>query len=564
MQLTRPVPCWWIIFSLALVLAIGRIVSTYDIFSQTYDEPAHIATGMEWLERGTYKLEVDHPPLARVFNALGPWLAGAHSEGISGIWQEGNEILHSTDNYKQILALARAGTLPFLILAVIFIAWISWKKMDSVTALIAVVLFTSIPIVLGHAGLATNDMAVTATVFMALVSLLLWYENPAPGYSILAGLAVALALLSKFSAVVYLAAGGLSAVGWLMWQERSNLRIKEKLSGLPVILLVSFLVLWAGYRFSIGPFWVERYEIYNDILNNYIGNNGTLHDLVFTVIKAPVYPAIEFLQGIIHVAHHNAVGHRSYFMGEIREFGWWNFFLVGIMVKTPLAFLALVVTGIVSIFSGKTSRQQKRWLILLLIIVASFFLSTLSANINIGMRHILPVFPFLAVIAAAGFMYLWRMEKQYLLSRSIAIILLSGCLVASIRAHPDYFTYFNVFADDNPEDYLINSDLDWGQDLFRLEQVLSEKNINELYLVYYGSADLEKFDLPAVKKLEPGQRVNGWAAISLRRLRDDGSSTPPYDGYQWLEKFKPIERIGQSIYLYKITDDSVDQIGNQQ
>lgn len=564
MYLTRPVLYWWIIFSLLLLLAVVRIISTYGVFSQTYDEPAHIAAGLEWLERGTYQLEVDHPPLARVFNAVGPWLAGARPEGISGIWQEGNEILHSTGNYKHILALARAGTLPFFILAVFFIAWTSWKKLDVATALIAVVLFSTLPIVLGHAGLATNDMAVTATVFMALVSMLLWYENPEPGYGILAGLAVALALLSKFSAVVYLTAGGLLAVGWLIWQERGDLRIREKLAGIPVILLVSFFVLWGGYRFSIGPFWIDRYEIYNETINRYVGSSGTLHDLVYAVIKAPVYPAIEFVQGIIHVAHHNAIGHRSYFMGEISEFGWWNFFLVGTFVKTPLAFLALTGTGIVSIFSSRISKQQKQWLILFLIIAASFFLSTLTVNINIGIRHILPVFPFLSVIAAAGFMYLWRMDRYYVVARSAAIILLSGCLIASVRAHPDYFSYFNIFADDNPEDFLINSDLDWGQDLLRLEHVLLEKDINELYLVYFGSADIERFDLPPVKKLEPGQQARGWIAISMRRLRDDGSTSPPYDGYRWLEKFEPVERIGRSIYLYKITDNILDKTVNRQ
>ncbi|HSR62455.1 MAG TPA: hypothetical protein VLN56_03510 [Gammaproteobacteria bacterium] len=72
MYLTRPVLYWWIIFSLLLLLAVVRIISTYGVFSQTYDEPAHIAAGLEWLERGTYQLEVDHPPLARVFNAVGP------------------------------------------------------------------------------------------------------------------------------------------------------------------------------------------------------------------------------------------------------------------------------------------------------------------------------------------------------------------------------------------------------------------------------------------------------------------------------------------------------------
>ena len=133
-------------------IALLRIIATYSVFSQTWDEPAHIASGMEWLERGTYTYERQHPPLARLAVALGPYLAGLRapspyrfdSQGrlvssavgkTDRMWREGLSILHSRDQYVLNLALARLGIIPFFLLgAVVLWLWM-WKLFDRETAL---------------------------------------------------------------------------------------------------------------------------------------------------------------------------------------------------------------------------------------------------------------------------------------------------------------------------------------------------------------------------------------------------------------------------------------------
>ncbi len=104
---------------MALLILIGmlRIIATYTVFSQTADEPAHLAAGMEWLDRGRYRYEPQHPPLPRVAVAIGPYLDGLRSFGTGRMSREGNRILEARGRYSRNLALARAGTLPFFVIA---------------------------------------------------------------------------------------------------------------------------------------------------------------------------------------------------------------------------------------------------------------------------------------------------------------------------------------------------------------------------------------------------------------------------------------------------------------
>src|SRR5271166_6628873 len=104
-----------------VLLATARIAATYTVFNHTYDEPAHIACGMEWLDKGSYTLETQHPPLSRIFSALGPFLAGERNQGRPTIYNEGAAILYHNGKYERTLMLARIGTLPFFWLACIAI-----------------------------------------------------------------------------------------------------------------------------------------------------------------------------------------------------------------------------------------------------------------------------------------------------------------------------------------------------------------------------------------------------------------------------------------------------------
>jgi hypothetical protein len=124
-------------------------------------------------------------------------------------------------------------------------------------------------------------------------------------------------------------------------------------------------------------------------------------------------------------------------------------------------------------------------------------------------------------------------------------------LGSSLAAHPDYLAYFNELAGKHPERILVDSDLDWGQDLLRLVEELRARHVERVAIAYNGSADLSRHGLPAFRPLVPHQPTTGWIAISEMRLKI-GEGRPPYDEFAWLEAYEPVARVGRSIRLYYV------------
>ncbi|MCM2317082.1 MAG: glycosyltransferase family 39 protein, partial [Thermoanaerobaculia bacterium] len=195
-------------------VALTRVVSTWTVFNQTFDEPTHVAAGMEWLERGTYRLAVPHPPLGRIACAIGPYLAGLRLpreiEGPLPVLDAGNKILYSNGSYTRNLSLARAGNLLWL-LAGIAMVW-AWGRLifGQLASLAAIAVFTHTPVVLAYAGLATTDMPVIAAFGAALLAITLWFDRPTLRRALVAGLAAAAAVLCKLLSVLFLPAAGIA------------------------------------------------------------------------------------------------------------------------------------------------------------------------------------------------------------------------------------------------------------------------------------------------------------------------------------------------------------------
>ena len=165
-------PFHWSLVSALIIVAIasGRIASTYKLLNLTIDEPAHIACGIQWLDAGVYSYEVQHPPLARVVAALGVRYAGGKYDGDPDMWSEGFRLLGGGTAEERGLVFGRIAVLPFFWAAcgVVFL-W-ARRLCGPVAAVISLTLFSSLPPILGHAGLITTDMALTATTGAAFLS----------------------------------------------------------------------------------------------------------------------------------------------------------------------------------------------------------------------------------------------------------------------------------------------------------------------------------------------------------------------------------------------------------
>lgn len=544
----------WLAVGLVL-LASARIVATHRVFSQTYDEPAHVAAGMEWLDKGRYTYELLHPPLARVASAVLPYADGIRSMGNVDIWKEGNDLLYARGTYGRNLALARLGILPFFVLA----AGVVWMWTTALfggrAALVAVAMFTTLPPVLAHAGLATTDMAAAATVALALFALVRWLEAPTGARSTVLGIAMALAALSKVSGPVFLVASvvPLLVVRWAMtFRQRVPVageptpRVARRVGSLGVAAAAAVLVVWAGYRFSTGPLFTSSDGFHVRILDRVTGGNETIRDAVIAATHAPVYPAPEFVRGLSSVAWMNQAGRASYVLGSSHHGGVWYFFPVALAVKTPVPFLILAVMGAVAVL------RRRRWQDLAPVLGAGAIMAVvIPMNINLGLRHVLPIYPLLAVIVGAAAAVEGSVRRRRI-QAGLLLLLVAWQVISSIRAHPDYLAWFNELARLRAEPVLLDSDLDWGQDLNRLADTLRARRIPAVAIGYWGTADPERHGLPPVRRLAPGVPTTGWIAVSRYPLL---SGTD----YQWLRDRQPAALIGTSMLLFHVSDTAASR-----
>ena len=311
-------------YALALVLCLiaiagARIISTYNVFSTTGDEPAHVACGLEYLTRHVYLYETQHPPLTRAMIALLPYLSGTRPQGKPQFQSEGWAIITYQNHPERTVFLMRLGNLPFFILGCLVVFFWSRRYFGAAAAVIATAFFTMIPTVLAHAGLATTDMGLAACLGAAFLAMLVWLEAPTTTRGAVFGFCTALALLSKFTSLGFLPAAAGIAFLFYLAAERPGMEklaqlARERAPSFGIAVAVCLFTVWAAFFFSVGkvPVW-----------------NVTL-------------PAWEYFDGIRVALLHNKLGHPAYLLGEARMFGWWYYFPVALAVKTPLALLVLL------------------------------------------------------------------------------------------------------------------------------------------------------------------------------------------------------------------------------
>jgi hypothetical protein len=517
----------------AIALGSLRIIATYTVFNHTVDEPAHIACGMEWLDRGTYRMEDQHPPLARVLAALGPYLSGIRLQAVwdkdpthFGMYSEGQHIYYAGDHYWRTLVLSRLGVLPCFWIACLAVYFWARRYFGVPTGVVAVSLFSFLPPVLAHAGLGTTDMAVTAFLGAAFVALLAWCESPGWKRSVLFGVAGALAILSKFSSLAFFPAAAAAALAAYLVAAHPGARrllgqTKRLLVPAALATVAAFLVVWAGYRFHTGP-------------------------VSFAGISLP-FP--ELYSGIRNVIEHNRTGHLAYLLGQHSIFGWWYFFPVVLAVKTPIPLLLLAAFGAV------VSLSRFRKLGGAYLFPLGFSLAILgvgmAGHINVGLRHILPIYVGLSVVAAVGTVRLYELMRRSGWAKTALVVLAGWLALTSLAAHPDYLAYFNAFAGSEPERIVADSDLDWGQDMTRLGTRLHElgaTHVTYMPLVfdYYDKRGLPPMDFGSPLEPSPGWNAVGLTEWKVLRM----GLTPPATPWPDRTTMKPVERVGKSILLY--------------
>jgi 4-amino-4-deoxy-L-arabinose transferase-like glycosyltransferase len=509
---------WGILLALLIVFTAARVATTERVFSQTNDEPYHLAGGYDFLRTGRQLSDPQHPPLARIlfaapfFNAVPP----ASTDGLS----RGDELFFRNGHYTQNLWRARAGNLVFLAIGIAAVALWGRHLLSPAAGLIGALLYASLPPVLAHAGLATTDMAVAALLPVAFYALTLVIENPSWARTVVLGIVVAAGMLTKYSFIVYFPIGALVVI---------TVRHRFPWRKLVTAMLLAALLVWATFRFSVSTLQAadaRAVEMCTEVFH------------ASALATAFSLPAPDYINGFIEVARHDRRGHRAFLFGEKRDLGWWYYFPVALFFKTPIPFLLLALTGMAFLIVRRSGEIPL--LVIVLLGVA------MTGHINIGVRHVLPIYAPLALAAAYAITPLPRF-------RIASAVLVAWLVVGVGVAHPDYLPWFNGFAGSHPERILNDSNLDWGQDVLRLVREARAMKMQHLTTCLAGSNDLNRIGLPPHTTLQAMSEVHGWLAISEGMIAQGSTYSPAV--HDWLERLiggKSYRQIGKSIRLYEL------------
>jgi hypothetical protein len=533
---------YWL--ALPLLVAAQAIVlfTTARQESQTWDEAMHLAAGFAYWERADFTLNPQHPPLHKLLAAL-PLRFAAVDLPPRGALDEiayGRTFLFENRTpWRRMLALGRAASMLLALGLTVAAAWWTRRRFGALAALLAATLIASDPNLLAHGRYVTTDLALAFWFFLACALWLDYAESGSRRRLLLAGVCLGGALATKFSAVILLPL--LPLLYWTAGPLQSGTR--RWLRACAILTATAALVVWTSYLPWRRP--PERPRLNHIALSDTPA--GRALRWAGRALRIRAHP---YWVGLDRVAERNRAGHPSYLLGRVSEHGDWRYFPVAFLVKTPVAVLALLLAALIGVWRTRRNRVQTS----LLAAGILFFLFCASSRINLGFRHLLPLLPVL---------YVWLASVVAALVRSrVAVALLAVALAGHVgeiaRIHPYYLAFFNAAAggaEAGPK-YLLDSNIDWGQDLDRLMKFLEASGVRKVYLSYFGSASWAEYPVeilppPATWETWKTESVRDVVAVSVTPLY--GLYTPRAE-FQWLRTKPPTHRIGYSIYIWDFRD----------
>ena len=557
------------------VVFVALQVGSYTRTSATFDEPGGLAAGYAALASGDYRPALEHPPLTRLWAALplltmsgvsfnSKVLDAARPEAVAfqGPFESGHRFLYAQDGAPgsargdALLYPARfMNVLLGVVLGVLVYCWVAeWLGFRA--AVVALGLYTIEPNIAAHSSLVTTDLGVTCFIFGALY--FLWRTSRQLTPSNIAGLAVffVLAMLSKFSAVIL---GPVVLVLLVMIAWRRGTLSASAVAGVVALLVAAtWLGVWAAYGFryapSATPDWLFALQ-HHPAAERAV---PTIAALVGWVDSYHLLPNA-FSEGFLH-GQGLVQGRPSFLAGSYSHVGWWYYFPIAFLIKTPLALLALFFVGVVS------SVRRGRFLSLdgeafLVVPIVLFVGVAMSSTLNIGLRHILPIYPFVIVLAVVAARALADGKAKH--GPAICAVLLAAGALEFASVYPNNLAFFNraVGGPSNGFRYLADSNIDWGQDLKPLKGWMDRNQVAHINLAYFGVADPAYYGIDCtylggttIPGVTPAMmrppKLPGYVAVSVTLLNGVPFAERDRDFYKPLRDRPPAADIGGSIRVY--------------
>lgn len=509
------------------VLALTSMLQT----SVTSDEPNYVTAGYSYWKTGDFRLNFEHPPLAKVIAGfpllfLKPELqfdadwerAKDPYEAYKKQWDISGKFFYYSGNApEQLLFFAR---LPFLLLGIILGIYVfQWASAlyGEKAGLFALFLYAFSSLMLAYTTLAITDFALSVFFFIAVYYFWKWRKEKTVLSLSLCGIFFGFANATKLT--------GLYLV--------------------PVFILLLFLEFFVGEKKEKNVWGKEVFSSLSSFFFLFLLGFFVV-SLTYFFINIPLYK-----DALAVTSVHSQYGHTSYLLGEYGTEGWWWYFIVAFLVKTPIPFLVLLLASL--FFFRKTRHKEISYELMLIIPAVFYFAMFMLNNINIGIRHILPIYPFLFVFSSKIVNLQFEGRKQQI-ARGIFFLLCFWYIAAAIFIYPHYLSYFNeiIGGPNNGQKVLLDSNIDWGQDVGALMKWLDENNLKN-QSIYFSVFTIQPIDyLEIQNKTIKCTPHPGLFAVSVNRLYDVGQVKQGC--LDWLKAREPDEKIGYSIFIYNITD----------
>lgn len=543
---------WAAIASAVVAVAWAFAYGPATTIGVTADEGGHIAAGLQWWTQHRFNYEPLTPPLGRLAAAFLPWLSGVQPQGQDGVWGEGRAILAASQDPGHVLFLARLSSLVFLSLASATVWLITRRGAGPGIATIAVGLFSTVPPILGAASIAATDLPQAAMLIAAIYALMLFIDNASVGRSICVGVTASLAIVAKFSTLVFYPASAAAILLVALFRKDDAWRPDRHLVKLVLLYTVptSVFVIWALYNFRIGsllymsPMQPAGISVVEPI-------EGWKK-----IAAIPIFPANEFLRGLLDAFRRTAYVSRGRLFGLESGYLTYFFVITSFFIKTPVHFLLLTAIGIAFDIRQAPSRGQfwirGAWVSGIAILLAATFTVP-----PLGVRYVLSVYACFSICAATAIQCLWRSQKR-LLARLFVVGCAIWCSAIVVSSRRDYLGWFSVFAGPDPSKIEWSTDNDFGQFGVFLARELRARNVDHVRLMlgyspqipglqsglYHNTDNLKWLGMPSFSRLEAEDQSPGWIAISVPSINEPG--------FGWLRNEVPVVTIDHAISVYNI------------
>ena len=528
----------WIIPTLLCLLFVGQCAWFINTQSLSNDEPLHMIAGLEAWRYHRFERWNDHPPLVFLLCTL-PLLLNHTEIDIQPDAKYADAITPSPE------AIAKAARPIIVMLGVLLgvLLWMTARRLFSEGAAnFALALFAFSPSLIANFSITCNDGALALITFVTAMQVVYWRRTQSWGRTVALGLILGALLATKFSTpvifalvvalVLVLKPAGLS---WnpQEWNWRKAL----------ALIAIAFVFVWGTYFFHWTKVTVKDGFVTVTSPHRTKAATGDMH----RHLNLTAYlPAGEYVEGIGRVANHMNLGHPNFFLGQVSiGKGWKAYFPTVVLLKWPTVVLAIFL---VAVILGILRRIQfPPDLLIFSLFPALYFLVAIFSNVDLGERHILLVYPFALLFAAA----LWHYFRQ---RRAVLAVLLALVLVNALdtlRYAPGYLSYFTIFV--NPATswkLLSDSNLDWGQGLLALRKYQAEHPNETIHLAYFGTMDPKLYGIRYVP-LGPDERVTGTVVISATHLSGQLLDDP--NGYHWATQFPEKAVLDHVLHVFDVS-----------